>query len=200
MTRKTQLFGRFERLWHWSQAALILGLLLTGFEVHGSYTLLGFEAAASVHAYLALGLIVLWVFAIFWHATTGEWRQYIPTATKLRAVVDFYLRGIFRGEKHPFRATRGHKHNPLQLLAYLAFNVLISPAIWVSGALYALGSFGLLEVPIPLVAAVHVAAAWAIAVFFVAHVYMITTGDTVLEHFKAMVTGCAEVEEDTEAE
>ena len=35
------VFKRFERFWHWSQALLIIGMMITGFEVHGSYTLLG---------------------------------------------------------------------------------------------------------------------------------------------------------------
>lgn len=43
MIEKVIMFKRFERFWHWSQALLIIGLLLTGFEIHGTYQLLGFE-------------------------------------------------------------------------------------------------------------------------------------------------------------
>ena len=43
------IFKRFERFWHWAQAALIMFLMLTGFEVHGAYTLFGFERATSLH-------------------------------------------------------------------------------------------------------------------------------------------------------
>ena len=32
---RVYLFKRFERFWHWSQAALVLFMLLTGFEIHG---------------------------------------------------------------------------------------------------------------------------------------------------------------------
>ena len=78
------IFSRFERLWHWTQATLIVGMMVTGFEVHGQYLLLGFEAAADWHRVFAWALIGLWIFAAFWHITTGEWRQYIPTVDRLR--------------------------------------------------------------------------------------------------------------------
>mgnify|MGYP003572779632 CR=1 FL=1 len=42
MAERIYIFKRFERFWHWSQAALIITMLVTGFEVHGSYTLFGF--------------------------------------------------------------------------------------------------------------------------------------------------------------
>ena len=77
------VFSRFERFWHWSQALLIIGLMITGFEIHGTYQWLGFEQASSLHKTMAWTLIVLWVFAIFWHLTTGQWRQYVPTGQNL---------------------------------------------------------------------------------------------------------------------
>ena len=44
------IFKRFERFWHWSQAALIVVMMTTGFEVHGSYHLLGWEKAGDLKA------------------------------------------------------------------------------------------------------------------------------------------------------
>ena len=46
MTDRVYVFKAFERFWHWSQAGLIMFLLFTGFEVHGTYRALGFERAA----------------------------------------------------------------------------------------------------------------------------------------------------------
>ena len=48
MTR-IYLYTRYERFCHWLQMLLILVLLITGFEVHGTFTLLGFETAVKVH-------------------------------------------------------------------------------------------------------------------------------------------------------
>ncbi|MGM0376996.1 MAG: cytochrome b/b6 domain-containing protein, partial [Bacteroidota bacterium] len=103
MQQKVYIYKRFERFWHWSQAALIFFLALSGFEIHGSFTFFGYEKAVEYHqtaAWMLLGLIAL---AIFWHLTTGEWRQYIPTFSKLQAQVHYYTLGIFKGEPHPTR-------------------------------------------------------------------------------------------------
>ena len=54
--------------------------------------------------YAAWALVILWAFAIFWHFTTGEWQQYIPTLNRAVAVARFYAWGIFRGEEHPYHA------------------------------------------------------------------------------------------------
>ncbi|MBT8358652.1 MAG: cytochrome b/b6 domain-containing protein, partial [Deltaproteobacteria bacterium] len=79
---KIYLYTRFERSWHWIQALLIILLTITGFEVHGSYTLLGFNRAVELHNFLGLTWLVLFAFFVFWLFTTGEWKQYIPTTRK----------------------------------------------------------------------------------------------------------------------
>ena len=113
MTERVYLFKGFERFWHWSQALLVMTLLFTGFEIHGTYKALGFARAVDIHTLGAWSLVGLWVFAVFWHLTTGEWRHYIPTTGKLLAMARYYSSGIFRHEPHPFRPTAGNKHNPL---------------------------------------------------------------------------------------
>jgi thiosulfate reductase cytochrome b subunit len=192
------IFKRFERFWHWAQALLIIIMGVTGFEIHGTYSLLGYESAQEVHTTAAWLLIGLWVFAIFWHFTTGEWKQYIPTADKLVAMVRYYLTGIFTDAPHPFRQTTLTKHNPLQRLAYLFVKLIINPAIWISGLLYlyysAWPALGLDGLSLAGVAFVHTAAAFLMVAFFVAHVYFATTGHTPMSHIKAMITGYEEVE------
>ena len=39
MAERIYIFKGFERFWHWAQAALIITLLITGFEIHGTYKL-----------------------------------------------------------------------------------------------------------------------------------------------------------------
>lgn len=191
------VFKRFERFWHWAQAAMILLLLATGFEIHGSYALLGFERASLWHGWGAWSLIVLWVFAIFWHFTTGEWRQYIPTTDKLTAMLRYYLFGIFKGAPHPFHLTPLRKHNPLQRLAYLGVKLLINPLIWLSGLAYLyyneLQAAGV-GADLAVIATLHTVGAFLMLAFLVVHVYVITTGNTWSSHLRAMVTGWEEVE------
>lgn len=197
---RVYIFKRFERFWHWAQAILVIALLLTGFEVHGSYALLGWERAASVHTTAAWLLIGLWLFAIFWHFTTGEWKQYIPTTEKVLAMLKYYLVGIFSDAPHPFRITRLSKHNPLQRLAYLLVKVFINPLIWLSGLLYLyyneLGATALAGLDLGAIALVHTAAAFLMLAFLIAHGYLATTGHTPLAHVKAMITGWEDLDDE----
>ncbi|MBI5276965.1 MAG: cytochrome b/b6 domain-containing protein [Burkholderiales bacterium] len=192
-TGRIYLFKGFERFWHWAQALLIIGMLATGFEVHGTFRLLGFERAVQWHTVGAWSLVGLWVFAIFWHLTTGEWRQYLPTTHKALAVARFYAVGIFKGEPHPYRPTLQRKHNPLQAMAYLLVMVLVGPLIWVTGALYLFhaswAAWGLSGLSLQWVAVAHTAGAFLMLAFLISHLYLITTGPTVGAHLKAMLTG-----------
>jgi thiosulfate reductase cytochrome b subunit len=187
---RTYIFKRFERFWHWTQAALILFMLVSGFEIHGTYHLLGWQQAAQYHTYAAWALLGLWLFAIFWHFTTGEWRQYIPTLHNIAAVVRYYSVGIFNGAHHPHRATQLTKHNPLQRIAYLVVKLVVNPLIWASGLAYLyynqLAAAGL---PLRWIALLHTTAAFLMLIFLVVHVYFATTGHTPLAHIKAMITG-----------
>ena len=198
-TKRVLLFKAYERFWHWSQAVLILFMALTGFEIHGSYTVFGFDQAAHLHEIAAWSLIVLWIFTIFWHLTTGEYKHYLPTREGLWKQLMYYSRGIFTGEPHPFHPSLAAKHNPLQRLAYLLLKVVIIPLIWISGLLYLFYNdwwrAGLIELGLSLgmVAFVHTAAALFILIFLVAHLYLITTGETVGQFMKAMITGWEEV-------
>lgn len=196
MGERIYVFKRFERFWHWSQAVLIIFLLATGLEVHGLYPLLGFGKAAALHTKAAWGLMGLWVFAIFWHLTTGEWKQYIPTLEKIGAMTRYYLSGIFTHAPHPFRSTSLRKHNPLQRLAYLFILIGVSPLIWVTGWLYLFypdwNAWGLGWLDLRLVAIGHTIGAFLMLTFLAAHIYLATCGHTVLAHFKAMVLGYEE--------
>ena len=203
MSVRVMIFKRFERLWHWAQAGLILVLLFSGFEIHGSYDFQGFEDAVTMHRTAAWSLVTLWMFAIFWHFTTAEWKQYVPTLKKVDAMVRYYLLGIFIRAPHPFRQTMLRKHNPLQRLAYLFLWVVISPMIWLTGWAYLFyakwGDLGLDQyLVLAQVAFFHAIGAFMMLVFLIAHIYLITTGRTVLAHMKAMITGWEEIDPDHE--
>lgn len=198
MTTRVYLFKGFERFWHWSQAALIIAMLLTGFEIHGSYQVFGFEKAVGYHAITAWALVGMWVFAIFWHVTTGEWRQYIPTTDRMVAIMGYYSSGIFKHEPHPFKPTSQQKHNPLQRLTYLAILTLLSPLIWISGWLYLFyadwSAWGLSALPLEWVATAHTIGAFLMLAFLISHLYLVTTGHTLTSQVKAMVTGWEEID------
>jgi len=201
--KKQLVYSRFNRFWHWMQSALIFFLALTGFEIHGSLSFFGFEQAVSFHNTAAYLFLILIGLAIFWHFTTGEWRQYLPTRQHLRAQVEYYLTGIFRNTPHPTRKTALSKLNPLQRLVYLALKILVIPIMVASGLLYmyyrypqSRGIQSLNIQGLETVAILHTIGAFFLVSFIIAHLYLITTGRTVTSNLKAMVTGYEELEEE----
>ena len=115
------------------------------------------------------------------------------------SVVRYYGYGIFKGETHPVPKRRDAKHNPLQRLTYLALAAMLLPVQMASGFLYwgynSWKDWGMGDLSLQLVAFVHIAGAFAILTFLIVHVYMTTTGHSVLAHTKAMITGWESVEE-----
>lgn len=201
-TRRIFLYSRFERINHWFQAALVLTLLVTGFEIHGTYTLLGFETAFDVHNFCAWTWLVLFIFDVFYLVVTGEWRQYTPTMKKLFDVMRYYMIGIFRGEPHPVPKSERAKHNPLQRLTYLGIVSFLIPFQMATGFLYYYyndwAAIGLGGLSLGTMAALHTIGAFAFLVFIIVHVYMTTTGHTVFCHIRAMCTGWEDVEGSSE--
>jgi thiosulfate reductase cytochrome b subunit len=199
-TRTVVVYKAFERFWHWLQAILIFFLGFTGFEIHGAYTFFGFRDAVRYHNVAAMMLLGLLAFAIFWHLTTGEWRQYVPTFEHIRAQLNYYLFGIFRNAPHPTRKTVLSKLNPLQKITYFGLKILVIPVIGSSGLLYMLyrypqqyGVAALNIESLEYIAIAHTAAAFLLIAFFIAHLYLITTGETVTSNLRAMLTGREEL-------
>lgn len=198
------LYSRYERFWHWTQAFLILFLALTGFEIHGSYRLFGFENAVHLHNNAAYILIVLIIFTIFWHFTTGEWRQYLPTGKNLKAQLDYYITGIFRNAPHPVKKTILSKLNPMQRLVYLGLKIIFIPVMVLSGLAYMLYRYqydGVIHSSgfndLYLIASIHTLGAYILLAFVIVHVYLITTGHSLTSNLRAMITGWEALEEET---
>ncbi len=204
MTR-VYLYSLYERIWHWLQALTVLGLLITGLELHwpGSTHWLNLPVAVTVHNVLGFVLLANAFLALFYHLVTGEIRQFLPEPrdflTLAVSQARYYLRGIFRREPHPFERSPTRKLNPLQKVTYLVILNVLLPLQMVSGLLMwgsqnwpetfrALGSLS------PL-AYLHTLGAWLFAAFLVLHVYLTTTGPTPLALARAMVVGWEPIED-----
>lgn len=199
--KKVMIYSRFNRFWHWMQALLIMTLAMTGFEIHGSISFFGFEQAVTIHNIASIMFLVLIGIAIFWHFTTGEWKQYIPTRQHLRVQIEYYITGIFRKAPHPTRKTELSKLNPLQRLVYLSLKILVIPTMVLSGLVYMFYRYpqkhGIESLNIDgleLIAVLHTAGAFFLIAFLIAHLYLITTGQTPTSNLKAMITGYEELE------
>jgi len=200
--RRVTIYKRFERFWHWCQALLIAALAVTGFDIHYHWGLMSFRTAVELHRICAWAFVILVGLSFFWHFTTGEWRHYIPVRGYTRAMIHFYLVGIFKGEPHPYRKTQLSKLNPLQRLAYLSLTAFAIPVTVITGFLYyyyneweAIGLSGWSLRPVALV---HTLSAFGLVAFMVGHVYLTTTGHTIFSNVKAMITGWEEIEEEEE--
>jgi thiosulfate reductase cytochrome b subunit len=207
MKKQIYIYKAFERFWHWMQAVLIFFLAATGFEIHGSISFFGYQNAVEYHNIAAFLFITLIIFAIFWHFTTGEWKQYLPTMRNIKAQINFYLIGIFRNAPHPTKKTVISKLNPLQRLVYLGLKVLVIPVMVFSGLLYMFyrypqknGTIQVLNITsIEPIALLHTLGAFLLIAFIVAHLYLITTGTTPSSNLKAMITGYEEIDDEHDA-
>ena len=195
MKRLVQLFKRFERFWHWLQATLVILLIVTGLELHGLYKLSGFENSVDVHNVAAFCWSILILMIFTWIFTTGEWKQYVPSTRGIDGVLKYYMHGVFAGESHPHHASPEHKFNPIQRYSYIVILFILLPLQIATGFIFyffpdlrAMGIVGHID----LVAILHTFTAYSFLAFLIIHLYMITFGQRLSTHIKAMITGIEE--------
>ena len=196
--KKVYLYKRFERFWHWGQTILVLTLIFTGFEIHGTTSFMGYEQAVKVHDISAWAFLVLIVFAIFWHLTTNEFKQYLPTKKNMQAQLNYYLIGIFANAPHPTKKRTLSKLNPLQRVTYFVLKIVLIPIMVVSGLLYMYFDYpelGFQMDSLEPIALVHTIGAYLLLTFLIVHLYLITTGHTLTSNLEAMVTGWEKVDD-----
>lgn len=199
MTEALYLYPVWLRLWHWINAMLFLTLIVTGVSMHYSDAgwLLPFETAMPLHNAAGILLTLGWIGFVIGNIKSGNARHYrLNWRTLPRDLwqqTRYYAYGIFVNEPHPFHVTAEHKLNALQTLSYLGAMYGLMPLLILSGwgfllahflpqTLFGIGS-------IWVVAMLHLASSWLLAIFLLVHLYIITTGETVLTNLKAMLNG-----------
>jgi cytochrome b subunit of formate dehydrogenase len=81
----------FQRIWYALAVLTLLGLAVTGFEIHGSYRLVGFRVATLTHDVLFSFILFLAVLYIFWSIVTEHWRRYLPSSLARMPPVQRYI-------------------------------------------------------------------------------------------------------------
>jgi thiosulfate reductase cytochrome b subunit len=197
LARRDYIFGRYERLWHWTMALSGTVLMGSGLAIHtGAAPSSDLRTVVFVHNGAATVLMLNAFLGFFYHSATAAIRQFIPEPKglmhRMLEHVDYQARGIFYSGAHP-RNAPGAKLNPLQQLTYLMLLNFLFPLQIITGLLmWAVGEWPALsrEVgPLAQVAPLHNLGSWLFLTFFVLHVYLVTTGRTVGEHLNTMVTG-----------
>lgn len=198
------MYDVYERLWHWLQTAAILLLIFTGLVIHkpDTFGIFSFSYMVQVHNIVAAILVINAALSLFYHLASGEIQQYLPRPRGFfdEAIVQamYYVRGIFKGEPHPYEKTRDRKLNPLQQMTYFGLLNVLLPLQMITGALM----WGVQQWPevanrlggLPFLAPFHTIIAWLLASFVVMHVYLTTTGHTPTAGIKAMMLGWEEME------
>lgn len=195
---KIFLHPLIERIWHWVQALCILMLIITGIILHWPEKFPGwFDWAVSVHNWFGMATVIAFLVWLAYNLLTGRISHYIPKRSEIPVGMitqaKFYGYGIFRHEPHPYAPTEDNKFNPLQKIAYLQFQVLLMPILLISGLLYMYPDTfrGLINMlgGIWMIGIIHLILGALFTAFLMAHLYLATTGETVGENFKAMITG-----------
>ena len=200
MKESLYLLPVWIRLWHWTNAVLIIILTITGISLHfgvGTLPLVEFGLAANIHDIAGLALAAAYAVFFVGNIVTGNWWQYVP---KPPGILDrcwrqtrWYMWGIFKGEPHPFPLTLEVNFNALQALIYWFIMYLVMPALVLTGLVFMFPQFapdrlfgmdGLLPV-----AVLHYLLGAVVVMFLIAHVYLGTTGNTVTSIYKTMITG-----------
>jgi thiosulfate reductase cytochrome b subunit len=198
------MYESYRRFWHWLQTTSIVILLFTGLVIHRPdiFGIFSFRGMVTIHNVLAVILVVNALLSVFYHIATERVREYIPRPYGFfdDAIVQakYYLRGIFKGEGHPFEKRPDSRMNPIQKATYFGIlNVLLPLQILTGALMWSVQEFpqianwfgGLL-----FLAPFHSLVAWTFSAFIVGHVYMTTTGVTPLEAMRGMITGYENVE------
>jgi thiosulfate reductase cytochrome b subunit len=206
--KRVYMYTVEERLWHWFQALLMMALMGTGLVIHypTAQALLAFETASRLHEWLGLLLAVNAVIGLLYHLFSRVFRQYLPEGrTWMGMAVDqvkYYTWGIFRGAPHPMQKTVEHKLNPLQQVTYLGILNVLLPLQLLTGMAILVGRLrpDLLQRAgdLGLIAPLHMLGAWLFMAFLVGHIYLTTTGHTLMSNIVAMIIGWEDLEEEGE--
>ncbi len=191
------IYSIFTRTWHWFNAITILGLLITGFQMHyvGPEHIYG-----QIHHWLAYALIIEYLFFLLYEVLTLDIKQFIPAAWEftegLFKQARFYAIGIFKGEEHPYHMVKEHRLNPLQKPAYFSIMFGLVPFVILTGLIlmrpdwmsFLISWIGGQE-NVKYVFYLHLISAFGVLAFLLGHLYLATTGDTIKQHYEVMLTG-----------
>lgn len=197
---KVKMYPVWLRVWHWSNAILMIVLAYTGLRLHFGQQrgpVMSFETAFNVHNVAGVLLVLVGIVYLVGNLLGGNQRQYLSKPRDglkgVWAQARWYLVGIFKGEPHPYHVGPEHKFNPLQHLTYVGVMYVVYPLLIVSGVALLFPDVlpkGVLGHPGAWwVAAVHWVLAAVAILFLVGHFYLGSMGDKVRDLYAAMLDG-----------
>ncbi|MBN2341365.1 MAG: cytochrome b/b6 domain-containing protein [Deltaproteobacteria bacterium] len=205
--KRVYMYSLYERIWHWLMASSVIVLLTTGLKIHFPMNLsfVSFPTAVTLHNITAVILVINAALSLFFHLASAAIVQFIPEKKGLLqaliAQVEYYTRGIFLGHKHPAEKTPDKKLNPLQQLTYLGLlNVLFPLQVLTGLAIWLNSKWPQLLEPLgglSVIGPVHNLGSWMFLTFLVVHLYLTTTGHTIVSNISAMINGYDDIDAET---
>ena len=200
------------RIWHWTNAFGFVLLIATGLQIRylDLFQLLPFKLAVVAHNWIGFVLIANFFIWLGFYLFTDKIKVYHPELSPMKYFrasfrqLQFYGYGIFKGEPNPHHPTAYHKFNALQSMLYQIIMMLLVPIQFFTGVLLwdvtrfssTVDLLGGLRV----VDSVHVLLFILFVGFIIVHVYLASLGHTPSAHFKAMITGFEELEDEPKAD
>jgi thiosulfate reductase cytochrome b subunit len=197
------------RIWHWLNALGFIALILTGVQIRyvDMIGLMSFRAAVSLHNWVGFILIGNFFVWLLFYLLTDKIKVYHPELSPMKHFrasfrqAYYYGYGIFKGEPNPHHVSAYHKFNALQSMAYQIIMLWLVPLQFVTGLLlWDLKRFGgIVDFfgGVRVVDTLHVLLFIFFSAFIIVHPYLASLGHSPLGHFRAMVTGYEDVEEET---
>ena len=136
MAEREYLIALWIRIWHWTNAVLIIVLGVTGMSLHFAdpdRLLVEFSLAVRIHNVAGVILIGAYVFFVIANVVSGNWWQFVPKPPgifkRLIAQGNWYAYGIFVGQPHPHEPSPQEHFNVLQAVTYWSVMYLLLPVI-----------------------------------------------------------------------
>ena len=196
------------RIWHWINAFGFVALILTGLQLRfaGTVQVISFKTAVEWHNWIGFVLIANFFLWLGFHLFTDKIKVYHPELSPTKHFTNtfkqmyFYGYGIFKGEPNPHHVGVYRKFNPLQSVMYQMIMMILVPIQFYTGVLlWDAGRFSSqIEMlgGIRVVDTVHVLLFIFFSSFIFSHIYLSSLGHTPTAHFKAMITGYEEVDDE----
>jgi thiosulfate reductase cytochrome b subunit len=199
--KEMYLYPLWVRIWHWLNALMCVALIITGISLHFSDPdnplIMDFDTSILLHNYAGLIMTVLYILFIVGNLVSTNGVHYMVKfkgfIKRLFIQIVFYGVGIFKGDEHPYPPTQTSKFNPLQQITYTGVMYgLVAPLV-ITGVLLIIPEsipdiFMGMGTILP-IAIAHTILSYFLALFLLGHLYLATTGETLLSNYKTMLTG-----------
>ena len=196
------------RIWHWTNAFGFMLLIATGLQIRylDLVQVISFRTAVVAHNWIGFVLIANFFVWLGYYLSSDKIKVYHPELSPTKYFqasfrqIQFYGYGIFRGDPNPHHPSAYKKFNALQSMLYQIIMMLLVPIMFFTGLLlWDVGRFSSIVEAlggVRVIDTIHVLLFIVFCGFMVVHVYLASLGHTASAHFKAMITGYEEVEDE----